>query len=640
MFTDNYIAGTTFVGFSGATNAVTVDTTVFHSGTASLKIVVPGGTAYTGGAIVAATPKDLSGFNAVTFWAKASITATLDVAGLGNDANGGALYSAESTAIPLTTTWTKYTIPIPVPAKATAMTGLFHFAEGPSLGAYTIWIDDIQYQNLTGGSAPIATGVTVTWNPIPLVVGATSQLNQGSNTIAYSVPVLPNNGNLYNVGWGYFTLASSNTAVATVNGTGLVTAVGGGTANITGAVGNLNAPGQAVVTVSASAYPTPATLPALPEPPSGSSVISLYSSQTGGFTGSTMVDDHANVQTWLASWSGGIGGTLFPITVGGTTANPRFYTMTNSANYVGISLVPDTSAVPPNIVTTNEIDISAMTHFHVDFWTPDEATNLQFKLVDGGADGQINPGYNGILLLTPSTTPALATGQWVSCDVTIDNTGFGGGGNNFPGGNATGLKHFAQLVIIASGGGHVYIDNLYFWGPSGGGGGGGATAPTAGAPAPSLAAANVISLWTSSNAYTNVPVNLWNPNWSQGGSITDAVVGGATVKLMNLVNYQGIAISTNGGDTIANGATGHLDLTGKNTLHLSYWTANGTSMTFTPIDELDHEFPIASGTLTQGAWTDLELPITNAGFDLSSVRQLKFVAPTAEVIYLDNIYFH
>jgi hypothetical protein len=127
----------------------------------------------------------------------------------------------------------------------------------------------------------------------------------------------------------------------------------------------------------------------------------------------------------------------------------------------------------------------------------------------------------------------------------------------------------------------------------------------------------------------------WNPGWGQGGSIVDTVVGGVTVKEMNLVNYQGIAIATPDG---APADPGFIDVTGKGHLHISYWTANGTKFNFFPINATT-ETPIDSGTLTQGAWTDLEFTIP-AGFDLTHIRQLKFDTTSAEVIYLDNIYFH
>jgi hypothetical protein len=327
------------------------------------------------------------------------------------------------------------------------------------------------------------------------------------------------------------------------------------------------------------------------------------------------------------------------------TANPYQYTMTNAANYIGISLVPDTNAAPPNIVITNEIDISAMTHFHVDFWTPDEASNLQFKLVDGGADGQINPGYNGILLLTPSTTPALATGHWVSCDVPIDNSslGFGPGGNNFPGGNAASLKHFAQLVIIAAGGGHVYIDNLYFWGPSGGGGGGTPTAPTTAAPTPGLAASNVVSLYTSSHTYTNVPVDTWQTGWSVGTETDYTIpVLGNVVKKYTGLQYAGIDFT---------GTGPHVDAHLMTTMHLDVWTPDATQFSvklvgFTGTTNTG-EFQVnyTSTTITKGSWISLEIPLSSfTGVDLSNIGQILVVDnfPVIEngTFFIDNVYFH
>jgi len=164
-------------------------------------------------------------------------------------------------------------------------------------------------------------------------------------------------------------------------------------------------------------------------------------------------------------------------------------------------------------------------------------------------------------------------------------------------------------------------------------------APSSGAAAPTLAATSVISLLNSSGTYTNISIGDWNPNWGQSGSLAATAAGSATVMKLNLVapnTYQGVNVSSTGGP----GDPGVINVTGKATLHVSYWTPNGTNFTFTPIDAGDNEFPIASGTLTQNAWTDLDFPITNGGFDLKTVRQLKFVSSAAEIIYLDNIYFH
>jgi hypothetical protein len=53
------------------------------------------------------------------------------VAGLGNDNTGTSKYSAERSAIQLTTAWTKYTLPIPLAAKLAVEKGIFFFAEAP-----------------------------------------------------------------------------------------------------------------------------------------------------------------------------------------------------------------------------------------------------------------------------------------------------------------------------------------------------------------------------------------------------------------------------------------------------------------------------------------------------------------------------
>ena len=163
------------------------------------------------------------------------------------------------------------------------------------------------------------------------------------------------------------------------------------------------------------------------------------------------------------------------------------------------------------------------------------------------------------------------------------------------------------------------------------------TVPTTLAVAPTLPAANVIAMLNSSGVYTNIAVGNWNPNWGQGGSIADIVVASKTIKVMNLLNYQGINVLSL--DGAVSGPT--LNITGKNTLHISYFAAGLTSFSFFPINAAT-EYAIPSGTLAQGVWTELEIPINQGGFDLTTIRQLKFdkLGGPAGTIYLDNIYFH
>jgi len=170
--------------------------------------------------------------------------------------------------------------------------------------------------------------------------------------------------------------------------------------------------------------------------------------------------------------------------------------------------------------------------------------------------------------------------------------------------------------------------------PSGG-------SPATGAAAPTLTAGSYIMLWDSSNAYVPITVGNWNPNWGQSGSIAPFTAGSASIWKMNLIGYQGVDISgPDGNATDTNPAP--ISIAGKTTLHISYWTADGTAFTIIPIDANDTQEsnPIASGTLTQNAWTDLNLSFNGAGFDPTTLRQLKFVTSAAENIYMDNIYFH
>ena len=76
--------------------------------------------------------------------------------------------------------------------------------------------------------------------------------------------------------------------------------------------------------------------------------------------------------------------------------------------------------------TSQPIDASAMTHFHMDIWTPDPTAApavFKIKLVDFGADGAFDGGddIEHEITLDDTTTPALATGDWVSFDIPLSD---------------------------------------------------------------------------------------------------------------------------------------------------------------------------------------------------------------------------
>jgi len=318
----------------------------------------------------------------------------------------------------------------------------------------------------------------------------------------------------------------------------------------------------------------PTTLPAAPSLPA-TRVISLLNSSA------TYTD--IPVGDWNPNW--GQGGSIADAVIASKTIK-----LMNLVNYQGVN-------VSPTGGTAGAIDITGKNTLHISYWTAD-GTNLQVFPINGAGEYSIDAG-------------PLTKGAWADLEIPIDQAGFD-------------LTTIRQLKFVTSAAGHFYLDNIYFHSQ---------TVPTALPPAPSLPAASVISLLNSSGTYTNIAVGDWNPNWGQGGTIADATVAGKTIKLMNLVNYQGINVSPTGG------AAGALNITGKSTLHISYWTPDGTVLKVYPINAAG-EYAIDAGALTQGTWIDLEIPINQSGFDLTTIRQLKFDTTAAGHFYLDNIYFH
>jgi len=418
VFDDNLAEGIDFQAFGGSKfDAVQRDESEAREGSASLRITVPAPDdptgSYAGGAFVADIPRDLSEYNAITFWAKASRTANLDVAGIGNDNTGNSLYIADVRGLPLTTTWQRYVIPFPRASVLDQERGLFYFAEGAEEGqGYTIWMDEIRFESVSGLSAPQPAIAT---ESLALAVGATAPVAgtvvtwtlSGQQITVISAP-------------SYFTFTSSDPAVATVSETGVIEVVGEGTATITAALGTVEAAGAITVTTVSGpqeAAPTPTHAQA--------DVISLFSNAYNDVT----------VDTWSAGWDDA---DLEDVQVGGSDVK-RYSNLV----FAGIEF------------TSQTIDASEMTHFHMHVWTPD-ATDppaaFRIKLVDFGADGVFGGGddVEHEITLDATTTPALVSGQWSSLDIPL--SAFSG---------LTTRGHLAQLIISGDPN-TVYVDNVYF----------------------------------------------------------------------------------------------------------------------------------------------------------------------------------
>jgi hypothetical protein len=582
VFIDGFSAGLNYGAFGGSVvTAFDVDTEVKYKGTASMKFAVPDAGdprgAYAGGAYITAAGRNLTGYDALTFWARASKSATIDVLGFGNDFGEGKFVTTLN-GVAVNTNWKKYIIPIPDPSKLTQERGMFFYSEGPEDGlGYTFWIDEVKFEKLGTIAHPkyaILDGQTQT-------IGAETgqQLNIGGLKATFNMPT----GVDQSVGAapGYFTFASSNPAVATVSSAGVVTVIDAGTAIITAKVGAADAAGSLTITSTGqtvgpvAAAPTP-TVPA-------ADVISLFSN---AYT-------NVPVDTWDTNWQFSTAEN-FDVQIAGNDVK-RY----RNLNFVGIEF------------TSQTVNATAMTHFHLDLWTPDPTElpkSFKVLLVDFGANNAFGGGDDSSHELS-FTRPTLASNQWVSIDVPL---------SNFAG--LTNRAHLAQLVLSGDLP-NVYIDNVYFYDagivvPTG---------PTVAAPTPpTRAAADVISIF--SDAYTNVAATDFNPNWGQATQVTQTTVAGNNTLRYGGLNYQGTQFASN------------INASAMTHLHLDVWTSNSTALNVFLISPGPVEKPFVLTVPTNG-WSSVDIPLTNfAPVDLNNLIQFKFDGNGD--IYLDNLYFY
>lgn len=401
-------------------NALNIDYTDKYEGLSSLKVTVPsvGDPAgwFSGGAFVDKVGRNLSGYNALTFWAKASQVEDLGLAGFGNDNTGRSKYETSISNFQVTTTWQKYVIPIPLADKLNQERGMFEFAAGADANGsgYYIWFDNIQYENL----GTIA-------HPRPQIPTETVNLLAGDSLIISGASVTFNvygKDQTVNTAPAYFTFNSSNDTVATVDDLGVIRAVGAGTSVINAKLGSVDAEGT--ITVISGAAPLSA--PPAPSFPS-SDVISLL----------TSVYNNVPVDTWSATWDQA---DIADKVVDGD--NVKFYT---NLVYAGIDF------------SSHTIDASAMNYFHMDIWTPNSTAlpaAFKIKLVDFGANGVYGGGDDVEYELTfdANSNPPLVSQNWVSFDIPF---------SDFI--NLTTRAHLAQLIISGVGTlNTVWVDNVFF----------------------------------------------------------------------------------------------------------------------------------------------------------------------------------
>ncbi|MEY3420542.1 MAG: hypothetical protein RIR48_827, partial [Bacteroidota bacterium] len=308
------------------------------------------------------------------------------------------------------------------------------------------------------------------------------------------------------------------------------------------------------------------------------------------------------VDTWRTSWSSAV---LADITIAGN-ATKKY----SALDFVGIETV------------TKQVDISAMTHMHIDVWSSD-FTFYGVKLVDFGADG-IFGGGNDREHQVDFNAPA--KGQWVSLDIPL---------SSFTG--LTTKKNIAQLIFVGrpTGSTTVYVDNVYFYKGSTVV----ETSPTTAAPTPTRKASDVISLF--SNAYTNVPVDTWRTDWS-AATLEEVQIQTNATKKYSKLDFVGI-------ETVAK----QVDITNMTHIHVDIWSPDFTFFGVKLVDfgadgafggGNDREHQVDFNTPGKGQWVSLDIPIASfTGLTTKkNIAQIIFVGrPTgATTVFVDNVYFY
>lgn len=428
IFTDNFVAmGSDFYfpygdGFAKL-DIFEVDTEVSYEGTASLRIDVPNANdpagSYAGAFFrVDGAGRDLSGYDALTFWVKGSQFAVIEQFGFGQSETSD--FQVSRPGFEIGTTWQKVTIPIPDPSKLVQERGMFWLVATPmNGGGYSMWIDELKFENLgtIGQPRPLILDgqdvTTETFVGVSTSVGGLSEtfnLGDGQNV---TVSISPN----------YFTFSTSNSGVATVDRNGQVAIAGSGSTVINGDVNGIEAQGSLTI-ISQGPYTT-APIPSNP----AASVISIFS------------DNYTNEPVDFYN------GFYLPYQT--TTSNDFNVNGDNVLNYENFNFVG--IEFNQNVPTING---KLATDFHMDVFVPGSIpsnADLRIAIVDFGPDGAFGGGDDTTIF--QDFQLGNQADQWIQIDMDI-----------------TGLNpktNLGQIVLSGDGPGtppsNFYVDNMFFY---------------------------------------------------------------------------------------------------------------------------------------------------------------------------------
>lgn len=421
VFIDGFTGGLNYLPFGGSFfEAFTVDSENVYKGSSSMRFDVPNvgdpNGAFAGAIFRLDSGRDLSDFDALTFWAKGTKAGLINEIGFGQDFLENKYLV--STSLQLSTNWRKYVIPIPDPTKLFQERGMFWYAEGPENGeGYSFWIDELQFEKLGTVAQPqpaISNGIDKSedaFTGVDINVSGLTQtynLESGNNITVNTAP-------------SYFNFKSSNENVGVVNETGLVTIVGEGTTKITATLGGVLAKGSLELT-SRGAFdlaPIPTRDP--------SKVTSIFS------------DTYTNVPVDFFN------GFWEPFQ---TTQSSEFAIGGNNMiNYTDFNFVGNQFANPT-------VDATQKSNVHINMYIPNNVpANIDFliTIVDFGPD-QADGGGDDTRQQIFFDKSLFVANSWITLDFPIDMMA-----------NRNNIGLIIYENINGSSLSNFFIDNIYFY---------------------------------------------------------------------------------------------------------------------------------------------------------------------------------
>ncbi len=395
----------------GKVTAFSIDYTQKYKGTASMKFDIPDASDpagnFAGGVFYTSMARDLSGNDALTFWARASQPATMN-ASFGGYPDSPSTFSDKykvALDVKLNSNWQKFIIPIPDPSLLTNEKGMFSYAAGALVdgSGYTIWIDEVKFEKLgTLAHQQLSISNVASWPSSAGFVGQTYTSN------VVETVSLPNGVSVQiAVPSSYLTFTSSDNNVATVSESGVVTLKGTGSATISAKLGDLTTSGTIKLTNTVPMAPTPNVAVA--------NVISVFS------------DAYPNISIDTPKWDY-VTNVLNMLSINGN----------HIMSFSTFSYLP---------ITFNSINASSMTHLHMDIYVvAPTLTNQPVKLIiKDNVAGEKPLNY----------IAGLSTGSWKSLDIPLSSFGLAS-------------KSDLVFLIIAADPQNpkmtdLYLDNVYFY---------------------------------------------------------------------------------------------------------------------------------------------------------------------------------